>query len=92
VIDRAHLTTWSVSGPDLLKLAEKLHNRPGIQQVIAFGNMLHISGEDATSLEQTIAPFRTEPYQWRQVDSGVEDVFIRLMSDRRTVFHNEKDE
>jgi len=92
VIDRAHLTTWSVSGPDLLKLAEKLYGRPGIQQAVAFGNMLHISGEDATSLEQAIAPFRTEQYQWRQVDSGVEDVFIHLMSDRRTFFHHEKDE
>jgi len=92
VIDQAHLTTWSVSGPDLLKLAEKLNGIPGIEQAAVFGNMLHISGEDATSLEQAIAPFRTEPYQWHQVDSGVEDVFIHLMSDRRTVFHHEKDE
>ncbi len=68
VIDQAHLTTWSVSGPDLLKLADRLREHPGVEQAVAFGNMLHVSGDDAALLEQAIAPFRTEPYEWRQVD------------------------
>src|SRR5206468_529087 len=37
VIGQAHLTTWSVSGPDLVKLAEELHGRPGVQQAVPFG-------------------------------------------------------
>ena len=79
VIDQAHLTTRSVSGPDLLKLAERLRALPGVEQAAAFGSMLHVSGGDAAALEEAIAPFRTEQYQWREIDSGLEDVFIHLM-------------
>ncbi|MEW6111725.1 MAG: ABC transporter ATP-binding protein [Thermodesulfobacteriota bacterium] len=79
VVDQAGLTTWSVSGPDLLALAEKLRGRAGVEQAVAFGNLLHVSGDDAAALEQAIAPFRTERYDWRQIDPGLEDVFIHLM-------------
>lgn len=79
VIDQAHLTTWSVSGPDLLKLAEQIKDRPGVEQAVVFGNMLHVSGDDAAALEKAIAPFRTGQYKWLHVDSTIEDVFIHLM-------------
>jgi ABC-2 type transport system ATP-binding protein len=79
VIDQAHLTTWSVGGPDLLTLAEQLRGRPGVEQAVAFGNMLHVSGADAEAVEQAIASFRTSPYEWRRIESGLEDVFIHLM-------------
>jgi ABC-2 type transport system ATP-binding protein len=79
VIDQAHLTTWSVSGPDLLGLAETLRVRPGVEQAVAFGNTLHVSGDDAVALEEAIAPFRTDQYEWRRIDSGLEDVFIHLI-------------
>ena len=58
VIEQAHLTTWSVSGPDLLKLAERLRERPGVEQAVPFGNMLHVSGDDEALLEEALAPFR----------------------------------
>lgn len=79
VIDQVGLTTWSVSGPDLLKLAEKIRHRPGVDQAVAFGTALHVSGEDASALDHAIADFRHEPYTWRQIPSGLEDVFIHLM-------------
>ena len=79
VIHHARLTTWSVSGPDLHALAERLRARPGIRQAVSFGSMLHVSGDDTAALEQAIAPFRTTPYTWQQIDSGLEDVFIHLM-------------
>src|SRR3954464_352097 len=37
VIERAHLITWSVSGPGLLQLATQLREQPGVQQAVAFG-------------------------------------------------------
>jgi len=80
VIEQAHLATWSVSGPDLLKLAERLRDSPGVEQAVPFGDMLHVSGDDAAALEKAIAPFRTKPYEWRRLDSGLEDVFIHFMS------------
>ncbi|MGH8609021.1 MAG: ABC transporter ATP-binding protein [Gammaproteobacteria bacterium] len=79
VIAQAHLATWSVSGPNLLQLAERLRERPGVQQAVSFGNLLHVSADEAAALEGAIAPFRTEPYEWQQVKSGLEDVFIHLM-------------
>ncbi|RPJ38567.1 MAG: ABC transporter ATP-binding protein, partial [Planctomycetaceae bacterium] len=80
VVEQAHLVTWSVAGPDLLKLADRLRDRPGVQQAVPFGNALHVSGDDPVALERAIASFRTPPYEWRQTDSGLEDVFIHLMS------------
>ena len=29
--------------------------------------------------KQAIAPFRAAPYEWHQIPSGLEDVFIHLM-------------
>lgn len=79
VIEHAKLTTWSVVGPDLTKLAQKLRDLPGVEQAVAFGKMLHVSGSDAAALEASIAPFRTDAYQWTKERSGLEDVFIHLM-------------
>lgn len=79
VVEQGHLTTWSVGGPDLLNLASQLRSRPGVEQAVAFGGVLHVSGGDAMALEQAIAPFRTAPYEWRQIESSLEDVFIHFM-------------
>lgn len=79
VIDKARLCTWSVSGPDLSTLAQKLRHLPGVEQAVAFGKTLHVSGPDAALLERTIEPFRSPDYQWKKERSGLEDVFIHLM-------------
>lgn len=85
VIDGAKLTTWSVSGHDLLKVAEKLRQCSGVKQAVAFGKTLHVSGSDAAGLEKAIAPFRAD-YEWTQVRSGLEDVFIHLMDQSKDNF------
>jgi ABC-2 type transport system ATP-binding protein len=79
VISHVGLITWSVHGPDLIKLAEQLRQKPGVEQAVAFGHMLHVSGGDAGALDRAIAPFRTGDYQWEIIPSGLEDVFIHLM-------------
>jgi len=79
VIEQAKLTTWSVTGSDLGKLAEELRQLPGVEQAVAFGTKLHVSGPDAALLEQSIAPYRKTGYDWERVQSSLEDVFIHLM-------------
>jgi ABC-2 type transport system ATP-binding protein len=79
VIEHVGLTTWSVSGPDLLRLAEELRGQPGVQQAVVFGTALHVSGDDPAALERSIAAFRRAPYEWQPIRSGLEDVFIHLM-------------
>src|ERR1700737_3330692 len=86
LIAYTHLNTWSLSGPDLQKLAHELRGRPGIEQAVAFGNSLHISGSDPRALEEAIGPYRREGYEWKQVKSGLEDAFIHLMDTSKDNF------
>ncbi len=86
VVAKASLTTWSVSGPDLINLADRLRERPGVEQAVAFGGMLHVSGGDPDGLEKAIAQFRTEEYEWERIKSGLEDVFIHLMGTAKDNF------
>ena len=79
VIDESHLTTWSVSGPDLQELSARLTALPEVEQAAVFGDNLHVSGDDPIALEHAIEPFRREPYKWRTIDTGLEDVFIHYM-------------
>lgn len=85
VVESAHLTTWSVKGGDLVKLAGELRGKPGVHQAVAFGTSLHVSGGDAAALEQAIAPFRND-YEWTLIRSGLEDVFIHLMDQSKDNF------
>jgi ABC-2 type transport system ATP-binding protein len=85
VIESAHLTTWSVKGGDLLKLATELRGKPGVHQAVAFGTSLHVSGGDEAALERAIAPFRND-YEWTLIRSGLEDVFIHLMDQSKDNF------
>ena len=86
VIQRARLTTWSVTGPDLVQLAERFRDHPAVEQAVAFGTTLHVSGPDAAALEEAIAPFRRPPYEWRRIESGLEDVFIHFMDQSNVHF------
>jgi ABC-2 type transport system ATP-binding protein len=86
VIAHGRLTTWSVTGPELNELARRLRGIEGVQQAVAFGSRLHVSGTDAAALEKAITPLRLEPYKWQQIGSGLEDVFIHLMGNSKDNF------
>jgi ABC-2 type transport system ATP-binding protein len=79
VVQGAGLTTWEVSGPGLWDLAEQLRPLQGVEQVVAFGNTLHVSGRDAPRLEASLQPWRTPAHHWERIEPGLEDVFISLM-------------
>ena len=76
------LVTWAVSGPStkLAQLATRLQGQPGVSHVTAFGNTLHVTGEDAAALERAIAPFmHEEGLAWKKAQAGLEDIFLHLM-------------
>lgn len=83
MIDHSELTTWNVAASNgehvLHTLSEQLKRRPGIEQVVAFGNALHVSGRDADMLETAITDFRTDSYKWTRIETSLEEVFIDLM-------------
>ncbi len=79
VLASVRLTTWTVTGPGLLDLAKKIRGLPGIEQVVAFGTTLHVSGSDAAALEASLTSSRDPRHEWKKIRSGLEDVFISLM-------------
>ena len=86
VVQAAGLTTWEVTGPDLPALADQLRGKPGVEQIVAFGATLHVSGRDAARLRDSVDPWMTGAYHWAQIGSGLEDVFISLMETARDNF------
>lgn len=79
IIKQTKLITWEVKGDNLAELAEQLRKIPGIEQVTVFGNTLHVSGSDKIKIQQSIQPYLIDKtYQWRQIEPGLEDVFISL--------------
>ncbi len=73
------LTTYEVAGPQLYGLIDQLRGLPGVEQVVAFGVTLHVSGRDSAALEASLAPFKRDPLVFRRIPSNLEEVFISLM-------------
>jgi ABC-2 type transport system ATP-binding protein len=87
VIANSGLRTYTVSGPDLQSLSERLLGIPGIDMVAPFGTSLHVAGRDAAALDAAVARFRAEPeLDWSLSQPSLEDVFIDLMSRTRDNF------
>jgi ABC-2 type transport system ATP-binding protein len=82
IIDRSGLVTYVLTGRGTAKAARKLEGMPGIEQVAAFGQDLHVVGSDRQALEKSIGQVAAETGV--TVEPGattLEDVFIRLMSE-----------
>ena len=86
VLAASGLTTWTVAGPGLRELAAALRGQEGVEQVVAFGNTLHVSGRDPARLDAAITAHRDSRHEWTRVRSGLEDVFISLMSGAKDNF------
>ena len=80
VVAGQHLSTWEVAGTGLYELAEQLRRIRGLEQVVPFGNTLHVSGRNRTQMQAGLAPFTdSSDLRWKEVDSSLEEVFISLM-------------
>ena len=80
VIASQSLFAWSVTGEDLPALAVRLKEVPEVEQVAAFGSVLHVTGTDHDRLKNALEPLMAEDRrEWREVEPGLEDVFIHLM-------------
>lgn len=79
VVRGGGLSTWEAVGGDLAALAAELRGQDGVEQVVPFGNTLHVSGRDVSKLEACVRRHHTAGCRWRQIESRLEDVFIHLM-------------
>ena len=76
------LSTWTLTGANLVELGERLRGAPGVAQTVAFGTALHVSGQDAEALAASLRALaqdrpglRAEP-----IETKLEHAFIFLMS------------
>jgi ABC-2 type transport system ATP-binding protein len=82
VIEAQGLTTFTIQGPDLPALSERLQGMPGVEQTVAFGETIHVTGKDAAALERSLQEATAGgKYHSQRVETGLEDVFIHLMKD-----------
>ena len=81
VIRSQHLITWSIRGDRLSELQDKLRQLPGVEQTVTFGDILHVSGQNAEQLQRSVeAAVAGSARHAQQIDTSLEDVFIYLMS------------
>ncbi len=86
VVRDARLTTWTVTGPELARIGRVLRGQAGVDQVVAFGNTLHVSGRDAAALDAVIGGVVDDAHTWTRGSASLEDVFISLMDTARDNF------
>ena len=79
VVAAEGLVTYEIAGPQLYGLIDRLRGLPGVEQVVAFGITLHVSGREADVLAQSLAPYSAPPLTLHQIPSNLEEVFISLM-------------
>jgi ABC-2 type transport system ATP-binding protein len=81
VIASQHLSSWAIYGDRLIELQETLRGQPGVEQTVTFGSVLHVSGSDAAALQRTVeATVAARKLRAEKIDTGLEDVFIYMMS------------
>ena len=80
IIQKVGIITWVASGQGLADLSQKIQAKPGIEQVVVWGNELRICGTDAHLLIEATRYF--PEFNWREVPSNLEAVFIHLVAER----------
>jgi ABC-2 type transport system ATP-binding protein len=76
LIAQSGLVTFAVQD-DNPALADPLRKLPGVEQVVAMGNMYSVSGQDGAIIAQGLSGM--SGLRFEQIDTGLEQVFIRLM-------------
>jgi ABC-2 type transport system ATP-binding protein len=81
IVNSLGLSTWAVTGGNLVELAERLRHAPGVSQTVAFGTALHVSGTDAEALSATLAQLGREQtaLDIKRINTELEHAFIYLM-------------
>ena len=81
IIDAARLQVWSIQGDDLQALLAPLKQAPGVLSVAAFGNAVHVAGQDAALLDQALNSLRQHGgLHIVPAEANLEDVFISLIA------------
>ncbi|WP_137894910.1 ABC transporter ATP-binding protein [Ramlibacter sp. 2FC] len=81
IIEQSGLHVWSVQGEGMEALVEPLKAAPGVLSVAAFGNAVHVAGQDPALLDAALEDLRARPQlQVQPARANLEDVFISLIA------------
>ncbi len=76
----AGLTTVILEGPGVAEASRQLRQMPGVDQVAAYGNTLHVIGRDGPALIRAAREVATQTGTvMTEAAPSLEDVFIQLM-------------
>jgi len=82
IIHNSGLGTFVVAGRGAAAAARALEGMPGVEQVAAFGQTIHVVGSDRAAMETSIRNIAARyPVQVETGETTLEDVFIRLMGE-----------
>ena len=82
MVQDAGLATVVLEGPAVAEAARRLRGMPGVDQVAAYGNTLHVIGRDRAALMQSAAQVADQTAsRLTEAASSLEDVFIQLQEE-----------
>ena len=82
IIQESGLETFVVTGRQAGEAARALDGAPGVEQVAAFGQEIHVVGSERTALEASVKDVAARfAVKVEPGETTLEDVFIRLMSE-----------
>lgn len=88
IIAQSGLGTYVVSGRGAGAAAKALVKMPGVEQVAAFGEDIHVVGSDHEALHASVSEVAQRfPVTVAAGETTLEDVFIRLMSEAQAGEH-----
>jgi ABC-2 type transport system ATP-binding protein len=81
IIAASGLKVWAIRGEDLNGMLGALKAAPGVLSVAAFGNAVHVAGQDVALVEAALQPLRQRAgLQIAPAEANLEDVFISLIA------------
>jgi ABC-2 type transport system ATP-binding protein len=89
IIDASRLKVWALRGDKLGAVLAPLKASPGVLSVAAFGNTVHVAGQDEVLLDQALARIRQgHDVHIESASANLEDVFISLIATAQDNFAN----
>lgn len=89
IIQQSQLTTWSITSDNAYQIKQTLEANPAVSQVVIFGQSLHVSGQDKKALEQSIKQLQLSSHDYKEIATGLEDVFIYLVNQNMDARHHD---
>jgi ABC-2 type transport system ATP-binding protein len=86
IIDAQELTVFAVKGSNLSGLLQSVKCKPGVDNVIAFGQALHLIGRDTVRLAETVSALSAEGFEVIRIEPQLEEAFIHMSAHAESRF------